>query len=143
MTANDPRDALRRLSDALMEDILAASDEAILAEIRQDGHEPEKVAASVRALFVSVVARQRKARLHAAQAAVAAERQRRSFAVIQGDPVAARRRLDRLLGRYPEAARQLTLAARKANATELSNEEVLGWLEDFADLGISDPDPEP
>jgi len=141
MTANDPRDALRRLSDALTEDILAASDEAIFAETRQDGHEPEKVAAGVRAIFVSVVARQRKARLRAAQAAVAAERQRRSFAVIQGDPAAARRRLDRLLGRYPEAARQLTLAARKANATELSDEEVLGWLEDFADLGISDPDP--
>jgi hypothetical protein len=48
------REALDRLGDALVEDILAASDEEILAETKQDGEDPESVAAAMRALFEKV-----------------------------------------------------------------------------------------
>lgn len=141
MTASDNRDALQRLNAALAEDILAASDEAILAEARQDGEDPDKIAAAARALFEAALVRTNKVRLIEAQAAVAAERLRRAPAAVL-DSAAARLRLQQLLFSHPEAARKLTLAARKGQSAELSDDEVRGWLEDFEDLGISDPDPE-
>jgi hypothetical protein len=49
-------DALGRLADFLVEDILAASDEDILAEAVADGEDPEAIAAAVRALFEKVFA---------------------------------------------------------------------------------------
>jgi hypothetical protein len=142
MTASDNRDALQRLNEALVEDILAASDETVLAEARQDGQDPERIAAAGRALFEAAVLRTSKIRLISAQAAVAADRRARSPAALHADPEAARRRLQRLMARHPEAARKLTLAARKRQSAELSDEEVRGWLEDFEELGIADSDPE-
>jgi hypothetical protein len=142
MTASDDKTALERLNDALVEDILAASDETILAEARQDGQDPERIVAATRALFERVVLRTRKIRLVSAQAAVAGDRRARAHTAVPADPEAARRRLQRLLARHPEAARKLTLAARKGQSAELSDDEVRGWLEDFEELGISDTDRE-
>ena len=141
MTASDDRDALQRLDEALIEDILGASDEALLVEVRQDGQDPERIAAAARALFEKAVLRTSRLRLVSAQAAVAADRQARSHAAIPADPAAARHRLERLLARHPDAARKLTLAARKDQSGELSDDEVRGWLEDFEELGITDADP--
>jgi hypothetical protein len=142
MTTSDDKTALERLNDALVEDIFAASDESILAEARQDGQDPERIAAATRALFEKAVLRTSKIRLASAQAAVAADRRVRAHTAAPADPEAARRRLQRLMARHPDAARQLTLAARKAQSGELSDDEVRGWLEDFEELGISDTDPE-
>jgi hypothetical protein len=142
MTASDDRTALKRLNDALAEDILDASDETILAEARQDGQDPERIAAATRELFEKAVLQTSKIRLVSAQAAVAAARLACSRSVVSADPQAARRRLQRLLTRHPDAARKLTLAARKGESAELSDEEVRGLLEDFEELGIADTDPE-
>jgi hypothetical protein len=43
-----------RLADFLVEDILEASDEDILAEAVADGEDPEAIAAAMRALFEKV-----------------------------------------------------------------------------------------
>jgi hypothetical protein len=137
-TGNSDREALDRLGDALVEDILGASDEAILAETKQDGEDPEAVAVDMRALFEKVVAARGKARMAAAKAAVAAHRQR-SAAVIPLNPAAARRLLDRAMARDPETASKLTMAARKGKAGELSDDEVRGLLEDFQELGALPP----
>lgn len=52
------RSALDRLEDALVEDILNASDEDILAEIREDGGEdPAAIAAEVQAIFAAALNR--------------------------------------------------------------------------------------
>jgi hypothetical protein len=142
MTASDNRDALTRLNEALVEDILAASDEAMLAEVRQDGQDSERIVAATRELFEKAVIHTNKLRLANAQAAVAAARLSRSRAVLPADPQASRRRLQRLLARHPDTARTLTLAARKGGPGELSEEEVRGLLEDFDELGIVDTDPE-
>jgi hypothetical protein len=137
---NRQREALERLEDVLVEDILAASDESILAEAKQDGADPEAVAAATRALFEQAVAGKRRVRLAAAKAAAVADRSR-SAAVIPLDPAAARRLLDRAMARHPETASKLTLAARKATGATLSDEEVRGFLEDFQELGAL-PSPE-
>jgi hypothetical protein len=141
MTDDKDRAALERLKSALVEDILAAPDHEILAEAQEDGSDPEAVAAAVRALFEKTVAAGKKARLAAVQAAVAADR-RRHLASVPSDPAEARRRLNRLLARHPETAGRLTLAARKGQSGDLSDDEVRGLLEDFQDLGLS-PGEEP
>jgi hypothetical protein len=134
--ADNARDALNRLKAALIDDILAASDESILAEAKQDGLDSRAVAAGVRALFEQTVAAGNKAALTAAKAAVAADR-RRSATVLPLDPAAGRRRLARLLEENPDTARTLTIAARKGTSGEFSDDEVQGLLEDFEDLGIT------
>jgi hypothetical protein len=56
MPDDKPRkEPLDRLEDALVEDILAASDEDILAEAKQDGVDPIAAAAAARALFEKAV----------------------------------------------------------------------------------------
>jgi hypothetical protein len=126
------REGLERLDKALIEDILAASDDEILAEAREDGTDPEAVAAAMRGLFEKTVAASRKARLAAAKAAVAADRMRPA-ADLPSDPMEARRLLERVLARHGD----LTTAAWKGRGGTLSDEEVYGLLQDFRDVGIS------
>lgn len=135
-------DALQRLNEALVADLLAAPDEVVLAEARQDGADPEAIAASVRGLFEKVAAAEKKALLAAAKAAVAADR-RRLLAARPLDAAEARRRWERILARHPDTAGKLTMAARKGRSGDYSDDEVRGFLEDFDDLGLSsDGEPE-
>lgn len=133
---NREKNALARLNRALIDDILAASDESILAETKEEGSDPAAIAAATRDLFEKAAAANNKALLAAAKAAVAAAR-RRSAAVVPLDAVAARRHLQRLLAQHPDTAQKLTMAARKGKAGDFSDDEVFGLLEDFEDLGIS------
>lgn len=132
--------ALHRLDDTLVKDILDASDEDIILEAREDGANPDVIAERTRAIFERSVAARAKSRLASAKAAVAANRQR-SSQVISLDLGAARKRLERLMATNPEATKVLTLAARKG-ATP-SDDDVLSMLEDLEELGISLPDDEP
>jgi hypothetical protein len=138
MTAPEDKDreALERLDDALVEDIIAASDKDILVEAKQDGIDPETLADSLRTMFENIVIAKRKERLLAAKAEVAADH-RRSVTAVSSNPIEARQLLERLLARHPETAGKLTMAARKGKAETLSDDEVYGLLEDFRDVGIS------
>jgi hypothetical protein len=136
-TADREKEMLARLSKVMIEDILAASDERILAETREDGQDPATIAAATRAVFERALATSGKVLLAAAKAQVIADRQR-SATVIPLDPAAARERLARLLARQPN----FTMAARKARSGELSDEEVFGLLEDLEELGINLKEPD-
>lgn len=133
------RTALARLRAALIEDVLAASDESVLAEAKQDGLDPDAVAVEMRTLFETTRAATKKAALAAAKAAVAADR-RRFANVVPFDAAASRQRLARLLAQNPETAKTLTMAARKGSSGDFSDEEVRGLLEDFEELGLSVPE---
>ena len=52
---NTARDKLDRLADALVDDILDAPDEDILAEIAEDHGDPETLADDMRDLFERIV----------------------------------------------------------------------------------------
>jgi hypothetical protein len=130
-------EALAHLNRALVEDILAASDESILAEVKEEGSDPVVIAGATRDLFEKAALASGKTLLAEARVAGAADRRRRSAAVLSLDAVAARRHLQRLLAQHPETAQTLTLAARKGKAGDFSDDEVFGLLEDFEDLGIS------
>jgi len=134
--SNDARDALRRLADALAEDVLNAPDSEILEDAAEIYGDPEKLAADMLKLFEQTASEQGKERLAAARTAVAADR-RRPAAVVLLPPADARRRLQQLIAADPETARKLTAAARKGE--RLSDDDVQSMLEDFEELGVTLP----
>jgi hypothetical protein len=137
---NRDQEALARLNRALVDDILAASDESILAEVKEEGSDAAAIAAAARALFEKTAAVAGKTLLATAKVAVAADRRRPGASVLSLDAAAARRHLQRLFVQHPDTAQKLTLAARKGQLGEFSDEEVFGLLEDLADLGIVLPE---
>ena len=134
--SNDARDALKRLADALAEDVLSAPDGEILEDAAEIYGDPEKLAADMLKLFEQTASEQGKERLAAARLAVAADR-RRPSAVVRLPPAVARRRLQQLIAADPETARKLTAAARKGE--RLSDDDVQSMLEDFEELGVTLP----
>jgi uncharacterized membrane-anchored protein YjiN (DUF445 family) len=127
------RTALDRLVDALVNDILNASDQELLEEVRNDQGDPAAIAATTRALFEESAVTTAKSLLAAAKAAVAADR-RRLGSVAKTDMTEASRCLQDLLASDPETRGKLTLAARKGKG--LSEEDMRGMLEDLEELGV-------
>jgi hypothetical protein len=68
------REALGRLVDVLVQDVLAASDDEILAEFAEAHGDPAKNSTEMRALFEKSVLSANKDRLRAAKAGLAASR---------------------------------------------------------------------
>jgi hypothetical protein len=137
MTGSDKkrRDAISRLANALVEDILTASDQELLAEFAETHGDSTKSTDATRALFEKSVLNAKKARLRAAHACVAASRVAPATAKVVSMED-ARGRLRRLVASCPPDLK-LTLAAR--NEDELSDADVLGMLQDFEELGIVPP----
>ena len=139
MTVNSKkgRTELDLLADDMVEDILAASDEEILAEFRETDGDPDKHAAEMRVLFEKRLIAANKSRLTAAKVALAAEPARRrnsspiDTAIV--DMAGARARLRTALTQ-PSLTIRLTMAAR--NESEMSDSDVLSMIEDLEDLGI-------
>jgi len=132
------REALTYLADALVEDMLATSDQEIVAEFIETQGDPSKNAEAMRALFEKSVLKTNKNRLRAAQVGLAADQ----AAPVNSKIVSmanVRDRLRRALETCPPDVK-LTLAAR--NESELSDADVLGMLQDLEELGIVEPDDE-
>jgi len=130
------QEPIRLLVDLLAEDILAASDAEILAEMREDGDDPDRAASDMLGVFERALILSNKSRLAAARLAVAAERQSRGAAPII-DIADARRQLRDALMRKDLP---LTMAARNEN--ELSDADVIGLVQDMRELGILPSDDE-
>lgn len=128
------RDALDRLADFFVDDILSTSDEDILAEFTEAYGDPNLNAIEMRELFEKSLLKSKKKRLAAAKAGAADSR--RPSAVSTTAPIdiqAARARLRGVID-MPGLPQSITLAARKEQ--ELSDSDILGMLEDLRDLGI-------
>jgi hypothetical protein len=132
------RVALDRVADALVDDILNKSDEDILAEMYEEGINPDRYAAEMRERFENIVMHANKAKLAAAKAAVSSDQARvpRSTSA-PVDMAESRRRLQNTLA---SSQQQLTLAAR--NETEMTDSDVLSMLDDLRELGVIPPDNE-
>jgi hypothetical protein len=140
MTARNrqERDALKRLADLLVEDLLNTPDDEFLAEFKEAHGDPARNAAALRVLFEKTVIGMNKQRLAAARAGVAADRHAIDDKSSQPADVAeARRLLVRVLD-TSGSNRFLTLAARKE--TDLSDADVLSLLTNLRELGIVPPD---
>jgi hypothetical protein len=115
----------------MVDDIMEASDEEILAQFDEDIGSPDENAASLRALLEKAVLLGNKGCLHSAQAGAAA-----SKVSSEGSPVPiheARVRLRQVFDAHAHD-KSFTLAARKES--ELSNADVLEMLEVMRELGL-------
>jgi len=133
---NKRGEALIRLADALIEDMLATSDQDILAEFTEAKGDPAMNAQEMRAHFEKSVLSANKDRLRAAQAGLARDKAAPSTPKIVS-MANVRNRLKRALATCPPGVK-LTLAAR--NESDLSDSDVLGMLQDLEELGIVAPD---
>jgi hypothetical protein len=129
------RDALDRLADALVDDILNSSDEDILAEITEDHGDAARLAAEMRALFECTALEAGKTKLAAAREA-AAEARHKGATVLNIDPAEARRRYERMVAKDHNLTAKLTLAARKSEGQ--SQRDIDSAVEDLAELGAFD-----
>jgi hypothetical protein len=128
------RAALDRLADFLVDGILSASDEDILAEFRELHGDPDHNATEMRVLFEKSVIISNKKRLATAKAGVVENRRSSRLSTAKAiDIRAARARLRRIVNE-PNLPLKITLAARKEN--ELSDADIVGILDDLRELGI-------
>jgi hypothetical protein len=134
---NKAQQALDRLTEKLVEDVLNASDTEILAEAKEEGRDVAGNAARSRAIFAKALAAQGKRKMAAARAALNARVSSSTRPASQLAPEQARATLARALRAAPDAVTKLTMAARKDRG--LSDAEVYGVLEDLADLGLLPP----
>lgn len=134
---SEEREALLRLADTMAEDAFSASDADIAAEAIEDGEDLPSVAAKMLALFERAESEAGQSRMAAARRALDAQRSA-APRLLRLDPAKARERLQRALEQSPETAKKLTLAARKGE--DLSDEDVLGMVEDLEELGIIPPE---
>jgi hypothetical protein len=127
------REALRRLDEAFVEDILETSDQEILAEFQKHHGNPAQYAVTMRARFEKTVLSANKGRLKAARTALdaAASSARQAANVI--DIAEARRKLRDIVS-SGVAAGKLTMAARNEN--ELSDADVFTMIADLRELGL-------
>lgn len=51
---SEPRRAMQNLAEFLVEDILSLTDEEVIAEIIEDGGDPDKIATDMRLMFERV-----------------------------------------------------------------------------------------
>jgi hypothetical protein len=131
-TKRATHDKLCLLTDILIEDIMSAPDEAILAEIEED-RGIASVMATASADLASVKVHLGKAKLVAARKAVSAERRSRQPRS-RVAPAQARKRLSTAFAGSAGGAR-FTLAARKGDG--VPDTDLEGLIEDAADLGIN------
>ena len=115
MTDKDLK-AVRNLQDSVIEGIMAESDEEMLADLAEDGLDPEKEAALMKVDLALAAGR---ARMSIAKASV--ERDRARSATLPHRPVAANDVAD---------VKRLTRAAR--NGTEQSEADIRTEAEDLA-----------
>jgi len=125
-----------RLADEFVEDILNLSDDEVLAEFREDGGDSARHAAEMRSMFENRLLVANKARMNAAKAGVASSRRaEKGLSTPVVDIADARARLRAVIARAGSIP-GLTLAARKED--ELSDSDVVGMLEELAELGLLD-----
>jgi hypothetical protein len=127
---------LWRLADALIDDVFAASDDEILAELDECGG-VDVLRAEIAGDIAAAKSRLGRAKLAAARKAVAAERRGRTPRQ-RLSPHQSRRRLSQALAGSPASSR-LTLAARRGQG--VPDEDLDGLVEDATDLGINLDDP--
>lgn len=125
------RAELDRLTELLVDDILAASDDDILSEFQETHGDPDINASEMRALFEQSLIASNKKRLAAAKAAVA----RGSLRSMKPTPTQIDAKTARVRVREMLNSPGLSVAARKES--ELSDNDILGMLEDLEELGIS------
>ena len=133
---------LFHFADALVDDLMALSDEELLAEVREGGADPEALAKEFREKIEQKIAIDSKARLTTAREEMKAARSARASSAVVRLPSA---RKQQILGQFAandgQLQQRLTMAARKGEGA--SEREIDDILRDLLDLGAIDDEGNP
>jgi hypothetical protein len=131
--------ALLRLADEMVDDILSASDEEVLAEFKELHGDPVAFANKMRSKISLLEIQANRERLLSAQHALALEKElKKSLDAKVTSQVAvdvARRALENFFSKASESL-PITVAARKEKIQEMSDFDVLGMVSDLEALGF-------
>lgn len=139
MSRNDRKaqEKLYRLTDALVEDVLALSDAEVLAEAGEDHEEVNTVVARVRGVISGAIAKAGKAKMQAAQRAYEEAAAREVRGNVLELPLEEKRALlEQITMRDSAVEQQVTLAARKGS--KMTENDIDAILEALRDLGAID-----
>lgn len=142
MSAGKDRDAMLSFVDRRLDEIDALSDEELLAEAREAGEDPERVAGELRSLIADLIKEQAKERLKSARASLNARQA--APAVGTADILSFEKKQAILQGFADNDGRlreRLMMAARKGEGA--SEREVDSILQDLRDLGAIDENGNP
>lgn len=130
------------LANALVDDLMALSDDDLLREVREDGGDPEGLATEMRKLLQARVVRENKARLVNARSALNIARAARAGANVISLPLTQKQQiLSKFAAADGRLRERLTMAARKGEgATEREIDDI---LKDLVDLGAIDDEGNP
>lgn len=133
---------IRALFEALADNVENLGDEELLAEVRDEGRDPEQVAEQMRVLFQETVKKFKQRALLAAkeqhrrhEASLAATRLR-----LPSSSTERRQLLDAVIARHQQAGRMLI--AQHRDFKEMTDDDVESWLQQFGALGLLDITPE-
>ena len=133
---------INSLFEALADSVESLSDEEVLAEVHDDGQNPEDVARQMRLVVQNTVKTFKQRTLIAAK-----EQHRREQAHLAGTecrlPGSAGERwklLKTIIARHQQAGRMLV--AQNRDFKEMTDDDVKSWLQQFAALGLVDGAPE-
>jgi len=132
---------LARLTDALIENLMATPDEAIIAEVAEENGDAVAEAERMGAILTAVSKRAAKRKLEAARAALRQPRASTAHHAPSRALDVKKRLLMEVIARQKSAPQRLTLAAR--NADDLTEADIDSLLEDFQDLGLINPTDKP
>jgi hypothetical protein len=135
-------DAIRALYDALAESVLGISEEDIVDEYLDAGESPDEVAERMRGVFRRTWKEFKQRPLKAARQNYirAASSIQKAKPRLPNTAEERRKLLMGLLSRRPQPEQALTAQFRKFS--EMADEDVESWLEQFADLGLIPSDDE-
>lgn len=125
------REQLQRLEDALVEAILASSESELHEDIEARGDDPAKRLASVNEVIGRAKTAGAKKRFERIKSELAAWRTSQPH-VVPFDRQVMHERLEKIMGRDPQFAAKVSMAARKGKG--LPSSDVEGILEDLAKL---------
>lgn len=125
------------VADAFVSDMMKLSEDALLEEVCEDGHDPETVAREMRALITATSLAHGQARLLAARQALESARQARSgAAVVQLSMSRKQQILTQFAANDGQLRSRLTMAARQGVGA--SEREIDDILRDLRELGAID-----
>ena len=137
------RDELRALQKGLSESVLSTPDEQLLEEVKEEGLDPKVVADETRALLMNTVKSFKQRALvaakeeHRQKAAQIASRRFR----LPESAIGKRQLLDAVIAQHHQAGRMLT--AQHRDFTEMTDDDVESWLQQFGALGLLGKETEP
>ena|GEM_PF-1604392 len=121
-----------RITDFLVDDILNASDEEIMAEAQEDYADVKAEVEHIHALIQNAVSNHGKTQLKEAKRQCLADKEKR----VQNVPVISLEEKRALLRRLSESNTNLTLAAREES--EMSARDLDAYIQNACELGLID-----